>query len=522
MPTLPQQTFALIVGAGPIGLMLACQLKNLGVPAVIIEKKSQLSSTVKACMVSSRTLDLLDTLNLAERAIALGVKMRGVEMYDRGQCVLSGTYDEIPYRFPFNLHLGQPYIEQVFKEWLDAHDSPIFFEHELIDFQQTTQGVCASVKSLGQTHSIQCQWLIGCDGSNSFVRKHCDLEFSGETFPTKYFIGNVRLDWPLSRAYARVFYNDAGTLAVYALPDGMTQVVADLQHFAAAEKLRNPTLADLQQCFDERCPFAGQLTEPEWLSYYFAHARAVKNPIQGRILLAGDAAHVVSPLTGLGMNTGLQDAVNLSWKLQWIYQGWAHQSLINSYGQERAYAILRLHKLSRVLNQIFLQSDSSIGEIRNHLIQQTVSITQVRHKQINLLMQKSLSYPASTIIQSQLDANSAALPAGQLIPDALQPLLDSRYHSLIYFAADSAIPDEINSFPPHPGLKCYLLKHSAAPIANNSWQLLEDSEQQIHQQMQVDAPTLYLVRPDQYIALALQPARIEKIYQYFETLTQAK
>lgn len=526
-----QRIFALICGAGPVGLMLACKLKQYQVPFIIVDKKSHLSTTIKACMLSSRSIDLFDSLGLAEQAIALGAKIRGGKIYDRGTCVLSGAYDEMPYRHPFNLHLGQPYIERILKAYLEKNGIPVYLEHELVALSTSDQGTQATVCHQGKYSTVECDWLIGCDGHSSFVRQHCKLPFEGESFATQYFIANVKLDSSLDRDFAHIFYNDEGFLAVYALPDGMTQIAADIRTHEDSTKPHPPTLEKLQALFDTRCFIRGKLHDAEWLSFYFAHARRVPQSVFKRIILCGDAAHVVSPLTGLGMNTGLQDAVSLAWRLQFLYKKWATPECLQHYMSERQFVLKRLNKLSRVLDRFFLQTDASISEIRNHLIHQTDQIESIRRKQIDVLMQKNLFYPLSPVIRQEGAARESNALAGSLAPDLLYPHLDTCFHTWVYLPASQASLSEkawldflqhYNSFQFPQWLQGLLIlpdgiyytsEHSYQGIA-----VLEDVHHKIRKALRITQSTLCFIRPDQTISYVSIPADFDQWLHFIQSV----
>jgi 2-polyprenyl-6-methoxyphenol hydroxylase-like FAD-dependent oxidoreductase len=330
-------TPVLIVGAGPTGLMMAAQLTRRGINFRIIDKSTDHTTQSRALVVQARSLEILDQMGLASRAIRLGKEARAVTIVVKGRRVMTMALGEVGLgltRFPYLLMLEQSKTEQLLGEFLAHHGHRVERQTELVEFSQNETGVSATLRGAdGQEERVVCDWLIGADGGHSLVRERLGIDFQGRTYTQSLFVLDCEVSLDLPRDEMMVIFSDQAFTGLFPLPNGRMRVLGTVPPgYEGQDQIPFEALAPT---FGTRVGFDIQLLNPEWLSVYHAHHRAVSTFQAGRCFLMGDAAHIHSPVGAQGMNTGLQDAYNLAWKLAMVVRGEAGQALLATYHGER-------------------------------------------------------------------------------------------------------------------------------------------------------------------------------------------
>ena len=332
-------TDVLIVGAGPTGLTLACQLVRYGIDFVLIEKNPGVTTKSKAIGIQARTLEIYEQLGLAPQAIDRGQiagKIRIIaDRKVRGQVDLSDMGRDLsPY--PYLFILEQNENEQLLYEYLQSHQQEVQWQTELEHFTQDEIGVTAQVKTAdGLSETIVAKYLVGCDGARSPVRHSLGLTFEGSTLERLYYVVDAQIDWEfsadagygcISRDTLIFFFPMAGEnryRIVGTFPEGFDQNVDEILYETIEQHIQADTKLSLN------------ISNVKWFSVYKVNTRAVNQFSVGRCFVAGDAAHVHSPAGGQGMNTGIQDAYNLAWKMAFVIKGAASEKLLDTYNEER-------------------------------------------------------------------------------------------------------------------------------------------------------------------------------------------
>lgn len=330
----------LIVGAGPTGLMLAGELALAGVDVAIVERRSsQELAGVRAGGLHMRTLELLDQRGLAERFIMQGQPHRAAP-FARTTLDLSDSLT----RHNYYLALWQTRVERLLTAWVGQRSVPIYRGAELADFAQDERGVDVW---LADGQRMRAGYLVGCDGGRSSIRKRAGIGFPGWDATTSYLIAEVELSEEPLRGVRR---SERGMAAIGALEDGQgARVVVSERQLGGA---REPSLDDVRDALVAHFGTDYGLRSAGYLSRFTDMTRQAAAYRSGRVLLAGDAAHVHSPMGGQGLNLGVHDAVNLGWKLAQVSHGTSPDSLLDSYHAERHPAAARVLRTTMALTAL--------------------------------------------------------------------------------------------------------------------------------------------------------------------------
>ena len=350
-----------IAGGGPTGLMLAGELALAGVDVAIVERRaSQELAGSRAGGLHSRTIEVLDQRGIADRFLSEG-QVAQVAAFAGTRLDIS----DFPTRHPYGLGLWQNHIERIQAGWAAELEVPIHREREVTGFAQDATGVDVE---LSDGTSLRAEYLVGCDGGRSLVRRAAGIEFPGWDPTTSNLIAEVELaeepEWGIHRgalgvhSFGRVDYDVRDGEVVY-MDSGPVRVMVSEQHVGATTE---PTLRDLSEALIAACGTDYGVHSPTWISRFTDMARQAAAYRDRRVLLAGDAAHVHSPVGGQGLNTGVQDAVNLGWKLAQVVNRTSPDSLLATYHAERHPVAARV--LRNTIAQVALsRPDDRIGTL---------------------------------------------------------------------------------------------------------------------------------------------------------------
>jgi len=381
-------TDVLVVGAGPTGLLLAGDLAAAGVSVSVLERRTGESNLTRAFAVHARTLELLDARGLADELIATGTKVESLRLLGRADIDLS----ELSSRFPFLLVTPQYNTERVLEERALALGVDIVRGAEVIGLRQDADGVDVDIRTGAAVTTRRASYVVGTDGVHSAVREALDLEFPGETAVSSVMLADVRLA-----------QSPADVLTVNASRDGFAFIApfGDGWYRVIAWDRRNQQpdsapveLAEISEITRLALGTDHGMRDARWMSRFHSDERQVPQYRVGRVFLAGDAAHVHSPAGGQGMNTGLQDAANLSWKLAATVHGWAPASLLDSYHGER-HPVGRdvLHNSGNLL-RLALGKSAALRAARGVIAGILTNLAPVAHKLRDTVSGIGIHYPA--------------------------------------------------------------------------------------------------------------------------------
>jgi 3-(3-hydroxy-phenyl)propionate hydroxylase len=330
-----------IVGAGPVGLALAIDLAQRGVPVVLLDNDRRLSTGSRAICFAKRTLEIFDRLGCGERMVAKGVSWNVGKVFLRDEMVY--RFDLLPdagHERPAFINLQQYYVEGYLVERAQALPLvDLRWGNEVVDTRPHGDHVALTIDTPDGTYRLEAEHVVACDGSRSAVRRHLGLETTGRTFRDRFLIADVRMahDAPAERWFwfDPAFHPNQSVL-LHRQPDGVWRIDFQLGWDADPEHERKPEniLPRVKALLAHSAMKDAEFTL-EWASVYTFSCQRMERFRHGRVLFAGDAAHGVSPFGARGANSGVQDADNLGWKLAAVVQGQAPDALLDTYARER-------------------------------------------------------------------------------------------------------------------------------------------------------------------------------------------
>ncbi len=519
--TFPRTPPVLVVGAGPVGLTLANELLRHGVPCRLIDSAPQATIKVKALGIMPRTLELLAKLGLTDEALKRGFTISAFSPFSNGKRITKIAFQEhlpeIPYPFP--LMLPQHETEALLAEHLALQGGTIEWATELVQFSQRKDSVEAILRHLdGQEEHVQVDWLVGCDGAHSAVRHGLHLDFEGTTMGQSFAVGNVSMHWELPRDEMYVFVRKGSFIAFFPMRDGRHRVIIAYDLDKAPEG--EVTLEEIQRMIAiSGVPGGARADSPTELGRFQVNQRKAVRYALGRVFLAGDAAHVHSPVGAQGLNTGMQDAFNLAWKLALVVKGQAAPKLLDSYEVERGQVGTALLKGTNVATRVALMRNPVLTTLRTQVAPLVLSNHAVMHRMAQIVTEISLAYHQSAWIVDQ-QSKKGALEAGDRAPNgrirlqgraepgSLFEIFATTRSLLLVFAGNqpaSAVKQQwkeiegLLAASPEQPLEAYLVTEHHAPEGVSADHVLQDFTGELHQRYDSSQGGVLLVRPDGYI-----------------------
>ncbi|WP_428263272.1 FAD-dependent monooxygenase [Haliangium sp.] len=392
----PHSVDVIIIGAGPTGLVAACELTRRGVGCRIVDANPGPSEHSKATGIHARTMELLEHMGLVEAFLERGTGCHGLSVYRRGTRVAQVAMDGIPSKYPYFCVLSQRVTEAILLDRLSALGVSVEWGTKLDYFHREDYQVTAHLERQdSRTEAVQCRYLLGCDGANSTVRKQLGLLFPGGSYTSDWLLIDGRLEWPYRHDEIAAFLHPEGGTAYFPLGPRRGRLMFELR----GRDDRGPASVDLaRRLAEEREIRYRHLGEPSWLTYYKLHHRTAERYGRGRVFVAGDAAHVCSPIGSQGMNTGIQDAYNLSWKLALVLRRQAPVSLLDSYEAERLPIGEEVVHMSDRATRVLTSRGTFAGAIWSALLGAGVHLEPAQRRLLGALSQVTRDYRHSPIV----------------------------------------------------------------------------------------------------------------------------
>ncbi len=506
----------LVVGAGPTGLTLAAQLHALGAGVRIIDRQLDRVHESRALAVQPRTLEVLRGLGLARRLVERGNGAPQLQIHAGERVVAVRLFDVglEDSAFPFLLFISQAETEAVLNEHLVEHGVHVERNLELVGFEQGVEDVVCTLRhGDGGSERLHARYLVGCDGAHSSVRHGAAVPFEGAAYPQTFVLADLEVDGELQRDVAHTFLGEAGMLFFFPLGRPATWRMAGMRRPGdeSEPERSEPTLADLQAIADAFTGGKLRLRDPVWLTYFRLHHRHAARYRAGRVFLAGDAAHVHSPAGAQGMNTGIQDAWNLGWKLALVAKGIADEALLDTYeGERRPIGRFVLRFTDRAAT-IATSESQILRLLRTQLLPRLAPLalrfSKGRAYFFRILAQLRIHYRSSPAVQEGEPALTRGPKAGDRLPDAriasdgqpgwLQEALAApHFHLLLCGPANGWQAEQLAPLDERYGglVAVHQLTREATPGA------LHDADGEAFARLGVDREAHYLVRPDGHIA----------------------
>lgn len=414
-----ERVSVLVAGAGPAGLLLAAELERRGVSCKLIDAQAGPLPWDRATVIHPRSLEMFESLGLLDRFLDAGMKQRAVKIYSAGQ--LLGTMDlsECGSTYGFNLGLSEEVTESILTEYLHALGGTVHRSSRLVGAITQSDGVLAEIEQGENRYRVHAEWIVGCDGVHSRTRELSGIVLEGHDITEPWAVFDASIQGWTDDFEQNVGYLDSVPVILTALPQRRWRVY--LRPSSAESDLVDDAASTVRQ-YTTAATFV-EVANPT----RFHCASKVANRFRsGRMLLAGDAAHLCSPAQGHGMNTGLQDAFNLAWKLALVCNGAADPALLDSYEAERRPVAQMVARSGDEVEQGELLADPIQRRERDAAIRSAFAQQVPRHNEIVAETELNVDYSGSPIVFGNPDT---AFAAGERAPNTM--VIRSTGHTLV-------------------------------------------------------------------------------------------
>lgn len=437
----------LVVGAGPTGLLLGAELKRRGVDSLVIDAHEAPMTWDRATVVHPRSIEVFDHLGIADALLDAGVKQRFARVHADGAVLGEIDLSLAGSRYAFNIGVSEEVTEQILTDYLVRLGGAVTRGTRLVDLEPHGDGVVAMLENGSESKVVRARWVVGCDGHRSAVRTLAGIAQDGHPIEEPWAVFDATLpDFPhaFEGNYA---YLDEIPLILTALPG---------QRWRAYVRPSGPDsdlVADASATLARYLPGA-QFTDVANPVRFQCFTRVAQHYRSGRLLLAGDAAHTCSPIQGHGMNSGIQDAFNLAWKLALVTQGHCADTLLDSYEAERRPVALRITASGDEADSAQMLKSAADRQARNAVIRDVLSDPEARHHEAVAEAELDVDYAASPIVVGEA---GSALSPGQRLPDRiplgmadgevlmLDDLINRTGHTLLLLGGETARVEKVAS-----------------------------------------------------------------------------
>jgi len=399
-----QHTSVLIVGGGPSGLMMAAQLLRYGVQPIIIDSKEGPTTHSKALAVQARTLEIYRQMGVVDKVLAGGKPAKGVVLNQNAKQAARLSLNNVgagQTLYPYILMYPQSKTERLLLDELTTNCCPVYWNTTLTGLQQNAKGATAQLQNTEGEYTLQCDWVIGADGAHSVVRKQTQQTFKGDTYPHYFYLVDAKLDMlSLTEDYINLFLGEKGFAGFFPMPEEDSyRIIGNLP--AAFGEREDIKVEEILPYLTDITHTSIKIVQNNWFTTYKLHHRMAENFRLQHCFLIGDAAHIHSPVGGQGMNTGLQDAYNLAWKLAAVVNGHMNTKILDSYAAERMPVAKDLLKTTDAAFNVIMSTNWFVGLFKKLLLFNILSAAwkseSIRNTFFKLVSQIGISYRDSGI-----------------------------------------------------------------------------------------------------------------------------
>jgi 2-polyprenyl-6-methoxyphenol hydroxylase-like FAD-dependent oxidoreductase len=516
----------LIVGAGPTGLTFAIQLQRYGIPFRIIDKQTKPVITSNALAVQICTLEIWNELGILSKALPLGNKIEGLNIFSNKTRIANIELKDVKSSFPFILGLSQHQTETIMLEDLKEKNVHVEMNTDLISFAEKGSQISVSIQHLDrQVETLTTDWLIACDGGHSLIREKLNIPFQGKELPEHFVLADAEIKSELSPHQAYIFSSSDGPFMLIHYNHQYTRIIAEVSHDPILKQAKTLTFDQVKQLAKERFPFTMQISEPVWTSGFWIHEKIIKEYQHGHIFFVGDAAHIHSPAGGQGMNTGIQDAYNLSWKLALVLKNELNPQALSTYQQERKPVGEKVLKETTALTRMVSMHNPFLVFLRNIFVAFIFKFKFFRRAFANNFSQIKLHYSENLLIKNNAKFHLGP-KAGTRMRDVmydnkkLSDLTQGPQFCLLIFTStynfhiDSCLKLK-NEMDHHVKSKIKIILityHNLCPEWND--EKIVDDTLRIHKAYGVTDPQFFLIRPDKYIGFRDHLSNSQKLLDF--------
>ena len=526
-----------VVGAGPTGVMLAIELARRGLGVTVLERLSEPPTESRATGIHARTLEIFRQLGLVEQFLAVGQRLDGFALHTRQRRPVRVRFDGLDTPYPFLLNLRQDVTQEILDRHLERQGVTIQRGVEVIDVRQDDEQVELTVRRAGSTHpeTITAAWVVGCDGAHSIVRRSLGVAFDGGDYGQDWLMADVNLDPAPARDHFHIYIHTPVAFVTLPLPSGRFRVFLPQVPNRGVDERTPPDIQEIERLAAERGPAGLRLSDPEILAAFRCYRRSTPTMRNGRVLVAGDAAHIHTPAGGQGLNTGLQDCFNLGWKLALVAQHRISAALLDTYQAERLPIASGVLELSHRMVSMFNVASAGRRRLRDRILPAAVAVPAVRHRFTGRMAELSLDYRGGPLTESGAlgRPRSSSVAPGDRFPDVpcltreghavgTLDLLSTR-HTLFILAGETADRRTVEVLTARferytEFVRVVLLTPQGLWDQPDHF---SDPGLRAHDRYRARAGKLLLVRPDGYLAADARLAEPERIERYLSLLTRS-
>lgn len=539
----------LIVGSGPIGMSMAILLKMRGISYRIVEKNSGPSTSTKAIAIHSRSLEIFREMGVADKMVETGFAIKNFSIQAKDKKVLNYDFSLLNTAYPILLSLPQPQSEKILIDKLSELGVNIEWNTEFLQMEQNDDHVVSTIKHLdGTEEKIKSNWLFCCEGARSSIRKSLNIAFDGDSYNKFFMLADADIEWSGKKDEGVFFLGKKNGYVAVAPVDGQGRyrLFVEMSYELPPEDQR-PAL-DIET-FERICAERGQpmkLSNIDSTTIATFQHRQVKTVRKNRVFLLGDSAHIGSPIGGQWMNLGISEVYNLVWKITYVEQGLAKESLLDSYQNERYPVTMTVEKTAHTLTRLITITNPVLVKLRNGILPLVSRLKKVQYKLPRLISGHSYNYCKTALVKDDLRCKDREswkkkgegvfppdpIPkAGQLAPDTvlwslsgsdnkrLLDLMNGDFVLLIFTGEDQfsakqryyqTVLNDLESI--YTCIKGYRVIDTVDAEELQSNQVIADPDWRLHRKFHAKPGCMVLIRPDGYIAY--QTLKAEGIYNY--------